>query len=85
MSYRVFEQRKEDSSENMSDEMLAYFFTCFLSLLTHLLLYMLFSLFSSTAVARNILVIRVLFSVDRELVDTIGETVKCIGMLTPSN
>lgn len=69
MPCRIFEQPKEDSSENMSDKTLAYFFTCFLSLLTHLLLYTLFSLFSSTAIARNILMIRVLFSVDRELVD----------------
>lgn len=30
MSFRIFEQPKEDSSENISDKTLAYFFTCFL-------------------------------------------------------
>lgn len=44
-----------------------------LFLLTHLLLHIIFELFSSTAIVRSLLKIRVLFCVDRELVDIIGE------------
>lgn len=50
-----------------------------LSLLTHLLLCLILELFSSTAVAGNLLMVRVLFSVGRETVDIVGER----GRLAP--
>lgn len=59
MSFRIFEQLKEDSSENTSDKNASIFLYMFhiFSLLTPLLLHIIFELFSCTAVARNLLMI----------------------------
>lgn len=75
MSFRIFEQPKEDSSENISEQDASIFLNMFLilSLLMHLLLHITSELFSSIAIVRNLLKIRVLFCVDRELVDITGE------------
>lgn len=71
MPFRIFEQLKEDSSANMSNKTVAYFFTCFLHCLCYPIAFV-YNIWVIFPLLLQLVICLRSICVDRETVDTIG-------------